>query len=119
MEFEVQPTQLKAGHWRLSIVLVALGLVAVVGVALATRTLAPPQVHALSVSGAALLARALPSQLDCHDLPRGDCELATQAALTLFSAADGPVRSAGAWKSLLCSNSIECSPSHLTPDSTP
>jgi hypothetical protein len=119
MAFEVQPTTVRAGHWRLSIVLVVLAVVAIVVHAVATKTSPPLLVKALSVDGATLMAQALPSKLDCHDLPRRDCETATRAALTLFSPADGSVSSAGAWKSLLCSNSIECSPRHLTPDSSP
>jgi hypothetical protein len=119
MAFEVQPTTVRAGHWRLAIILVGLAAVATVAFAIVTKPSPPLLVKALSVDSATLLAQALPSQLDCHDLPRVDCETATRAALTLFSPADGPVSGAGAWKSLLCSNSIECSPRHLTPDSSP
>jgi hypothetical protein len=117
--FEVQPTRVRPGHWRLAIALVVLIGVATFGSALATKPALVAGQKGMSIGGPGLLAQALPSQLDCHDLARAVCEVATRAALTLLTPDDGAISSAGAWKSLVCSESMDCSTIRLTPDSTP
>jgi len=117
MAFEVRPTAVRGGHPRAGIALAAaIGLVVVVG-ALVTRQPVPARPSTLTEADIAALR--LPARLDCHDLARRDCEVATRAALALFAPADGEVTSAGAWKSLLCSNTLDCPPSRLTADATP
>jgi hypothetical protein len=122
MGFEVQPVTVRAGHWRLAIAMVFLMAASTVAFAVMSRPPVRLAQKALSADVTALLSRTpppLPAQLDCHDLPRGACVSATRAALGLFTKGDGPVTAAGAWKSLLCSNTFDCSPSVLTPDATP
>jgi hypothetical protein len=114
--FEVQPIQVGAGHWRLAIVLVAVLALAIVGVGVVSR----PHVSAArgaSVDARELAVLRLPSGLDCHDLARPDCESAIRTALLLLEPTDGAVVEAGAWKSLLCSNSLDCPPTLLAASS--
>jgi hypothetical protein len=117
MAFEVPPTAVRSGHPRRWIGLAALvGLVVVVG---AVLTRPPVPTRTSSLDPAVITALHLPAQLDCHDLDRSSCEAATRAAIGLFAPSDGAVTAAGAWKSLLCSNTLDCPPTRLTADAEP
>jgi hypothetical protein len=117
MAFEVRPTAVRSGHPLAGIaVAVLIGLVVVVG---AVLTRPPVPARPASLDPRVIAALHLPARLDCHDLGRTDCEAATRAALGLFGPSDGAVTAAGAWKSLLCSNTLDCPPTRLTADATP
>jgi len=120
--FEVAPTQISAGHWRLGIV-VAVAIL-ILGGALLTRETLAPAVRALSVPGPQLTADARSAELDCHAVPRVECLRIVVAAMTSFAAdpslaGGGPyrVQAIGVWTSLLCSTSFDCPPGALTTDS--
>ena len=120
MTYQLQPTAVRAGHWRLSIAFIALIAVSVVGAGFASRRPeAPPAVKATSSSSAQILALSLPDSVACHEVAPPDCVVAARAAVALLAPDGGRITAAEVWRSLLCNSTFECPPTLLTPESTP
>lgn len=66
----------------------------------------------------AIPARPMPERVECRDLERAACLRVARAALAAVPPDSPPVRDATVWRSLLCSDDLEC-PSRYLDDSVP
>jgi len=64
------------------------------------------------------LARPMPDRIDCQDLHRTICLRVARAAVTALPFDAPAIRDATVWRSLLCSDNLEC-PQHYLDGSTP
>jgi hypothetical protein len=119
MTYEVQPTSVRAGHWRLSIAFVALVAVSVVALGVWSRPAVTQAARVAALKGPPILALALPASFDCHGIAGPDCAAAARAAVALVASEGERVARAEVWSSLLCNSTFECPPTLLTPESTP
>jgi hypothetical protein len=60
----------------------------------------------------------MPERIECHDLDRAACLRVARAALAAIPADAPSVLDATVWRSLLCSDDLEC-PSRYLEDSVP
>jgi hypothetical protein len=141
MTFEVRPVAVerRPRRWPIPAVLVALGVVA--GAAFVTADgrpgapKAPPAAEghrrpAEDSAGAArpiggvvarptsIPARPMPDRIECRDLDRAVCLRVARAALVALPPDAPAVLDATVWRSLLCSDDLEC-PSRYLVDSEP
>ena len=134
MTFEVEPTRVGGRRQRWSALVVGavgltLVLAAVAGAVFATRPAsvataglpevspspasAPVDALGAPITGAPAAGRPgararPPATIACHGLPRTACVDAVDAAVAILPAGLPPIRTAGAWSSLLCGDTLDC-----------
>jgi hypothetical protein len=137
MAFEVRPVAVgrPPRRWSIQAVLAVLGVVA--GAAFVTAgdrpgTLVAPATEATAampataaggrevraVRNTSIPARPMPERVDCRDLERAVCLRVARAALAAIPPEAPAVLDATIWRSLLCSDDLEC-PSRYLEDSVP
>jgi hypothetical protein len=142
MAFEVRPVAVsrRPRRWSVPAVLGVLGIVA--GAAFVTADdgpgavdpVAPPAARSDRPAGSdaaevrsvgdgaapptSVPARPMPERIECHDLDRAACLRVARAALAAIPADAPSVLDATVWRSLLCSDDLEC-PSRYLEDSVP
>jgi hypothetical protein len=60
-----------------------------------------------------LVARPLPTAIDCHDIDRAGCHRIVRAALRVLPDELPAVRGADVWRSLVCGDTFDCPPDYL------
>jgi hypothetical protein len=127
MAFEVPVATVGRRSRRSWIPAVAACLALVAGVALGTAgrdgPVRQPVGSAIRSQGAtgvesSKLARPMPDRIDCQDLHRTTCLRVARAAVSALPFDAPAIRDATVWRSLLCSDNLEC-PQHYLDGSTP